>query len=361
MNSARINFIACFILALLKMRTVNLTQIADAFPGVSEKESKYKRIQRFFKDFYLDMDLAAKLIFELLPFKISKWTLTMDRTNWKFGKLNINIMMLGIAYEGAAFPLLWILLPKRGNSNTSERIFLIDWFIRLFGSEKVDCLTADREFIGEEWFSYLLKTCIKFRIRIKENMLISNSRGILVPAKQLFMGLKPGELHILDGVRSVLGHKLFIIGLLLQNGEYLILVTNDDPESALEDYKKRWEIETLFGCFKTRGFNFEDTHMTNLDRISKLIFFLAIAFCWCENTGSCLAKNKKKIQVKKHGRKSKSLFRHGLDKIRGILLNVRVHKKDLKIIIFILFKYWDRGKLINFKANSSKSKILSCT
>lgn len=41
----------------------------------------------------------------------------MDRTNWKFDEANINILMLGITYKGIAYPLLFSMLDKRGNSN----------------------------------------------------------------------------------------------------------------------------------------------------------------------------------------------------------------------------------------------------
>jgi len=82
----------------------------------------------------------------------------MDRTNWKLGILHINILTLGIAYKGIAFPLIWLVLPKQGNSNTNERIQLIERFIRIFGSDKIGCLTGDREFIGGEWFRNLKKT-----------------------------------------------------------------------------------------------------------------------------------------------------------------------------------------------------------
>jgi hypothetical protein len=57
---------------------------------------------------------------------------------------------------------MWKFLPKRGNSNTSERIELIERFIALFGIEKIQCLTADREFIGDDWFAYLKKKDIPF-------------------------------------------------------------------------------------------------------------------------------------------------------------------------------------------------------
>ncbi len=79
--------------------------------------------------------------------------LTLDRTNWKWGKRNINILMLAIVYRGIAIPILWTLLNKRGNSDTKERIALIQRFIAIFENLKpcVDML-PDREFIGEQWF-----------------------------------------------------------------------------------------------------------------------------------------------------------------------------------------------------------------
>ena len=74
------------------------------------------------------MELVSKLIFNLLP-KKENLTLIMDRTNWKFGEVNINILMIGISYKNVAIPLLFKMLDKRGNSHTEERIALIEKFI----------------------------------------------------------------------------------------------------------------------------------------------------------------------------------------------------------------------------------------
>jgi hypothetical protein len=63
--------------------------------------------------------------------------------------------MLAICYKGMAFPILFKLMPKAGNSNTSERIELVEKHIQLFGIETISCLVADREFIGENWINYL--------------------------------------------------------------------------------------------------------------------------------------------------------------------------------------------------------------
>jgi hypothetical protein len=68
-------------------------------------------------------------------------------------------------------------LKKRGNSNTAERIALVQRFISIFGKEKIDCLLGDREFIGNAWFMYVKAEGIRFRLRIKKNTLVANAKG----------------------------------------------------------------------------------------------------------------------------------------------------------------------------------------
>jgi hypothetical protein len=74
----------------------------------------------------------------------------MDRTNWKFSNTNINILTLGIIYEGMAFPIVFKMMDKRGNSNTEERMELIRRFCALAGESCIAHLMADREFVGSD-------------------------------------------------------------------------------------------------------------------------------------------------------------------------------------------------------------------
>ena len=78
----------------------------------------------------------------------------MDRTNWKIGETNINILVIGIVYESLTFPVLFTMIPKFGNSNCNERIAIMEKYDKLFGFESIDYLVADREFIGEKWLGY---------------------------------------------------------------------------------------------------------------------------------------------------------------------------------------------------------------
>jgi len=87
----------------------------------------------------------------------------------------------------------------------------------------------------------------------------------------------------------------------------LIVITNHRPHQAIADYGKRWGIETLFGCLKTRGFCLESTHLKDPERLSRMIALLTIALCWAFLTGEWLAQQQA-IPIKKHGRKAKRMF-----------------------------------------------------
>ncbi|MDW8868421.1 IS4 family transposase, partial [Legionella pneumophila] len=80
--------------------------------------------------------------------------LSMDRTNWRWGKKDINILMVSVVYKGIAIPLFWTLLAKRGNSDTRERIEIVQRFITKFGKSMIAGLLADREFVGDNWFAW---------------------------------------------------------------------------------------------------------------------------------------------------------------------------------------------------------------
>jgi hypothetical protein len=82
-------------------------------------------------------------------------------------------------------------------------------------------------------------------------------------------------------------------------------VSNKDNYDSLEKYQLRWTIENMFGAFKTRGFNFEQTHMKDLEKIKKLLTLVSIAYLWCVLIGLWVSESIK-IRIATHGRKEKS-------------------------------------------------------
>lgn len=298
--------------------------MAITFDRKAKTSSHYRRIQRFIADSQLiDFNAVAWFIMTLFGFLDNDYYVTFDRTHWKWGKKDINILMLAIVYKGIAIPVYWILLNKQGNSSTRERIALIQRFITQFGKKRILKLLADREFVGKKWFDYLKSEKIDFAIRIKKNNLATNSRGEFVPVQHLFRHLKVGETLILMGARTVYETSVYLSALRLQDGKLLIVATATPCPDAIESYAKRWEIETLFSCLKSRGFNFEDTHVTERRRIKSLIFVLVMAFCWAHRVGEWQHENVNPIKIKKHHRPEKSIFRLGLDVINEYIFNAK--------------------------------------
>ena len=321
LNLARIKFISLFVIALTKVRTVSFENLARAFDTQAEESSSLRRIQRFISSYSLDSDLIAKLIFSLLPNK-EQLTLSIDRTNWKFGKTDINIFMLGIVYQGVAFPLMFSMLKKRGNSSSQERIELIERYIKLFGKDTIECIVADREFVGQKWLKYLNDNNLHYYIRIRNNF------KVFIPKKNktvkvfwLFNAFKINEFIYYPNIVKVNGQLCYLSGSKLHKGEYLILVSFTKPEKADYYYKQRWQIEMTFRAMKSSGFDIEKTHLSDTKRIEKLILLIMVAFVWAYKIGIHIHQNIKPVLVKKHGRKAKTIFKTGLDFITKCFLN----------------------------------------
>ena len=338
MNLARIKFLGMFICSLCKVQTVCFEKLAIGFEASAKPESSLRRIQRFMAEYVLDTDLIARIVFKMLPHE-PPFRLAMDRTNWKFGETNINVLTLAIVYQGLAFPILFSMLDKRGNSHTQERIAIIERYIRLFGYETIDCLLADREFVGENWMGYLNKRRIRYYIRIRENFYVDDPRtGKRFKAFWAFNHLKCGECYSLYRIYRVNGQLCYLSASKVKNKEGVpelqIIISFNKPENAQEIYEERWQIETAFKALKSSGFNIEDTHLTDLNRLEKLFSIVMLAFAWAYVVGIFANENIKAIRILKHGRKAKSLFKYGLDIIATTLLNP-LAKNDFDVFKFL--------------------------
>jgi hypothetical protein len=234
-HGARLSFLAAFLIALLRVKTINFAELSTAFSGKAQTDSHYKRLQRFFRQYEVDYAEIAQTVVALMSIP-EPWVLSIDRTEWKFGKCIFNVLMLGIVHEGVAFPIAWTLLDKRGNSNRHERMELFNDFLNRFRDRDVAYLSADREFVGKTWFEYLLyDPNTPFRIRIRSNHTLSDGHASL-KVGILFQDLQVGQHKVLRHKRRLWGHWLYIAALRLEDGDLLVIATQTAPKSAIADY-----------------------------------------------------------------------------------------------------------------------------
>ena len=335
-NKARLSCLIQILQALFFVRTINLAQIATAFQTDSKAESAYRRICRFFTDFSFDLSSIAPLILKWFPLD-QKCVLILDRTNWKWGKTPINILMLSIAYKGISIPFFWSVLDLEGNTCFYDRMSLLKRALKKFPKERIEAIVADREFVGKAWFTFLINENIPFVIRVKGAYKIFELESGVSSSISNLLKRYGRRKKVLNIPIEMWGLQLYLSFRKGKKGskEPMILVSNYDFEDALGVYKIRWGIETLFGCLKTRGFRLEDTHVTDPEKIDKILFVLAIAFCWAYRTGEIKA-NETPIPEKSHGRKAKSIFRLGLDLVRRVIMGIESSIEELIQIISTL-------------------------
>lgn len=323
-------FISKFVAALLKVRSSNLVKVANAVETQAEPDSVYRQIQRF-----LDNENKVSIDYlKLLGLK-GKLKILVDRTEWKFGSTWVNILTLSVAYKNVAIPILWEVMDHKGNATAIEHIEIIKRFVEEFGRDKIKRVYGDREFGSYELFAYLLEEKIDFHIRLKSNYL-ANGKSFRLVWKNATERVKlRGKVKV-----SVFGLQMYVSCVKYKKDgktEYLIVASMERNKYAIEEYKVRWQIETMFGCLKSRGFGFEETHLTIPERIGKLLMMLGLGLCLAMLMGELQVEKlkRRKLKLKKNKRYAKSLFRIGLDELQNVLFNQTILKKHRQLELFI--------------------------
>ncbi len=91
--------LAALVLALVQREDVRLTKLAAQLPGNVLQRSKVKQLHRFFKHIRLPEDVLARFVLSF-AYPTKRLWLVIDRTNWRLGKMEINILFAVI--------LIWV-------------------------------------------------------------------------------------------------------------------------------------------------------------------------------------------------------------------------------------------------------------
>jgi hypothetical protein len=134
----------------------------------------------------------------------------------------------------------------------------------------------------------------------------------MVKAFWLFNSLKINQYAFYHKIIRIKGQLCYLSASRVINKQNIpelqIIVPFNKPANVQTLYKERWQIESAFKALKTSGFNIEDTHLTDIERLSKLMALVLIAFAWVYKAGIYLD-GLCPIKIKNHGRRAKSLFK----------------------------------------------------
>lgn len=308
-----------------------MVKVANTFDSEAHADSVYRQIQRFLKN-----ENEVSIDFLKLLKLDGKLKILIDRTEWKFGATWVNILTLSVAYKNVAIPILWEVVNHKGNATALEHKAIIEKFVAEFGAHRILRIYADREFGSYELFAYLLENKLDFHIRLKTSHKSSGKSFLQIWRNVQDKVKLRGKVKI-----EVFGLEIYVSCVKYQKDgktEYLIVASGERNRDAIEEYKVRWQIETMFGCLKSRGFNFEETHLTEPKKIGKLLLLLGLGLLLSILMGEFQVETLKqvKMKLKKNKRYAKSVFRIGLDALQNLLFNYNKPKKYKELERFIL-------------------------
>ncbi|MER8785977.1 hypothetical protein NKH60_33235 [Mesorhizobium sp. M1006] len=167
--------------------------------------------------------------------------LALDRTNWKLGSRDINILVLAIVTRRFRVPLLFTLLPHQGDSDTGHRIALMRRNLSLFpaasirGCSPIASSSAPNGFLNE---NNPLRHPHEGRHdpHPQRRSRVVARRALAAQASSMRNHRRARQRHDRHHARTSSSCRQTRLG----NGEWLIVATNrPDPKQVLNDYRKR--------------------------------------------------------------------------------------------------------------------------
>lgn len=328
-STSCMNNVLILVACMLKGSSVNLYKLRRLVPEVTGKtdtlpDSCYKRLIRIFDKYSFSCLWLELLFYVFRLLRLKSDYLYLDGTSWKHNGRKRHYLTLCFEYANVAVPIYWVDLGKLGISSEKERRGMFRRVFKFYNL-KGKVLIADREYIGSDWFKYLVDNDLDFVIRLRHN----NYKELIDAA--------PGRSYdemVAKVLRSKLPNKAVSKRIVIGEQHYtFVVVKNLDPESkdsvlyllssldtpataVATAYTRRWKIECCFRHLKSNGFQLEQVNLKGRHR-SKLLMAIAV-FAYVLSIHEGL-KTYRKVRTIKHAdgstSKAVSLFRHGFDNI----------------------------------------------
>jgi len=288
---------------VLAAQTTNLNTAAKRMSKVLDKiikfETAYARLKRFFQTGNSVGILQFVCILAINTFcRSSDCYLLLDRTNWKYGKLHINLLVVGLLYRDVFIPLVWLDLGRAGNSNSQQRLDLLDKLLNWWSLSEVPLpklhIAGDREFIGFKWFQglekrqieYVMRIPASFKLEIWFNGKIKDRRfGLKILQRYLSFSKK-------DSLEAVLMSELIVRFTAFDNessrgkAKYIFLMTNmKDMTEASKFYRKRYKIEICVKHLKKTGLRLEELSVQGQHKTDLMFAVLTLIYIMCIQKG----------------------------------------------------------------------------
>lgn len=304
--------LSMLITGIVQSQKSQLPAVARKIPDSTQPQSRIKRLTRWLKNDRVTPEAFFLPFAEALLAGLSgPLCLVIDSSEVGDGCM---AWMVSVIYKKRALPLAWAVKKvKKGHASDGDHLELLGAVRAILPADRRVIVLGDGEFDGvpvqkelSAWgFEYVLRTA-------KNRLLWEEGSGFHFKD----VALSPGETFWAEGVhftREAFGPVLAVAVWPVGKGEAVYLVSNMElPDEACYWYRKRFGIETFFSDQKSRGFHLHKSHLSDPDRLARLLIGTCLAYLWVACLGVAAKRDGWKGKIHRKSRCDWSLFRLGL-------------------------------------------------
>ena len=310
-----LNTLAALISGIVGGKSTQLPQIAAKVPDASKPESRVKRFSRWFDNDSIREEVYFLPYAEVLLRHVALQTVVLVMDGSGVGR-GCCALMMHVIYKGRALPLTWrVRQCPKGHFPEDLHIALVDLVSTLIPEGTTVVFLGDGEFDGIKLQETMNELGWWYACRTSKGNTVT-WKDETFSVEELGACSKPGRLIELKEVhvtREAYGPVLLLCCWAKGHAEPLYLVSNlSSAEEAIEYYTKRFRIETFFSDQKSRGFNIQKSHLTDPQRLSRLLIAACLAYIWIIYLGSLCDKEGWREVIHRKKRCDVSLFQLGL-------------------------------------------------
>lgn len=291
-QARRLTTMAAFISGIIGSKSCQLPKVSSNVADGTKPESRNKKFHRLIKNDRFEYDTFFLPYATALLSCLGQSTLAFVIDGSTVAR-NCITLVASVVYKSRALPICWITV-KGGKGHLSEELHiqLVEQLHQVVPDSITLIFLGDGEFDGANLLKTLKGYNWLFSCRTSKNrLLIENEEQFSL------RHIDPGseEYFRIPDV-SLRDHPDFQCDAILwwqrTYKEPVYLFTNINPAcEATYWYKKRFRIETMFSDKKSRGFHLHKSHISDPERVDRLMMVASLAYIFIICFGLYAVKN----------------------------------------------------------------------
>jgi hypothetical protein len=320
-NLARhLHTLAALISGIVGSNSAHLPKIAKKVPDHAKRESRAKRFSRWVNNEHIQFEGYYLPYVEALLARLAHGPLLLAMDGSEMGRGCLTLMV-SVIYKQRALPIAWLVVQgSKGHFPEETHVRLIGQVHDILPAGCEVIFLGDGEFDGTTLQATIAAYGWAYVCRTAKNALIDED-GYSFSLHEV--DVQPGDcmgLYDVSITQQAYGPVLVIAWWKAKYKEPIYLVTNLSLiEEACYWYEKRFCIETFFSDQKSRGFNMHKSHLSDPDRLSRLMIAACLAYIWIIYLGVIAKRDGWVNTIHRTDRCDLSLFQLGLDLLEHLL------------------------------------------